>query len=137
MVTPPPPWAACPTLNNPFHEEIPLLWHWAFVYRAHSVTSHRATPSKLSSTHSNLEKVLCSPATTVVRTLLWGHLLRHSLPSLSWHVPQLPWHLRGLWFLLQKPLCPCFPPTSVSSGSSNHKFSSNFLAPTALFCAAR
>lgn len=57
-------------LNNPFHEEIPLLWHWPLFTEAHSVTPHHPTPSQLSSTHSKLEKVLCSPATMMVRALL-------------------------------------------------------------------
>lgn len=47
---------------------------------AHRVTPPHLTSSQLSSTHSNVEKVLCSPATTVVRALLLGHLLKHSCP---------------------------------------------------------
>lgn len=42
----------------------------------------------------------------MVKALLLGHLLKHSLPSLSWNVPQLPGHLRCLRFLLQEVLCP-------------------------------
>lgn len=123
--------------NKAFHEEIPLLWPWAFVYR--SSQSH--------STPSYLQPALQHPLQCGESALLSCHHSGQSsaagpspkaqLPSLSWDVPQLPWHLRCPWFLLQEALCPCllcFTAMPVTSGSSNHKLSSNFIVPTAPFC---
>lgn len=109
--------------NNPLRAEIPLLWHWAFVYRSSPCLCTPSYPqSALQHPLQSGEGALPLLPPRWSALCCWGHLLQHSLPSLSWDIPQLPWHLRCLWFLLQGALCPCllmcFPAMSVRSGKA-------------------
>lgn len=108
----------------------------------HSVPPHHPTPRKLCSTHSNLEKVLCSPATRVVRALLPGASPKAQPAQTKLGCPTAA--MASEISLVSPARSPVFLPADVLPThirhirqSSNHKLSSNFLALTAPFCAAR
>lgn len=128
--------------NNPFHEEIPLIWQWDLLTEAHRVTPHHPAPSQLSSTHSSLERVLCSPATTMVRALLLGACPKAQPAQSKLGCPIAA--TASEMSLVSPARSPVSLPADVlpshvcqTRQSSNHKLSSHFLSPTAPFCAAR